>query len=323
MPVTQVIKDPEAVTMTIVAEFPAPVQRVWDAYADPRQIEKFWGPVEWPATFTRHDFAVGGRSEYHMTGPNGEISAGRWTFLAVDPPRSFEVEDGFRNPDGTENTQMPTMRMIYLFEEIPGGTRVTNTTWFPSAEVLEQMLGMGMEEGALSAMSQMDDVIADLASYVAGVGTQTQILSDTLVRITRIVRGTPEQVWRAYTQKDLVQRWMLGPDGWTMPVCDIADAPGEKYRYEWESADGSERFGFEGELLEAAASYRQVSTENMIGVDGPGTVNELTLTPVAEGTLVTTLIHYPSAEMRDMVLATGMADGMEASFARLEAEALV
>lgn len=143
------------------------------------------------------------------------------------------------------------------------------------------------------------------------------------MRITRIVRGTPEQVWRAYTQKDLVQRWMLGPDGWTMPVCELAASPGERYRYEWESADGSERFGFEGELLEAAAPYRQVSTENMIGVDGPGTVNELTLTPVAEGTLVTTLIHYPSAEMRDMVLATGMADGMEASFARLEAEALV
>ena len=55
MPVTNVTKDPENLTMTVVADFAAPVQRVWDAYTDPRQLEKFWGPPEYPATFTRHD----------------------------------------------------------------------------------------------------------------------------------------------------------------------------------------------------------------------------------------------------------------------------
>ena len=95
MPITSVSKDPEALTMTVTAEFPVPVQRLWDAYADPRQLEKFWGPVEWPATFTRHDFATGGRSDYYMTGPEGERSAGYWKYLAVAPGKSFEVEDGF------------------------------------------------------------------------------------------------------------------------------------------------------------------------------------------------------------------------------------
>jgi len=91
MPLMSFTKDPENLTMTVVAEFAATLERVWDAYADPRQLEKFWGPVEWPATFTRHDFAVGGRSDYYMTGPDGEKTGGSWTFTAVDPHRSFSA----------------------------------------------------------------------------------------------------------------------------------------------------------------------------------------------------------------------------------------
>ena len=76
MPITSVDKDLDALTLTVVADFPVPVRRLWDAYADPRQIERFWGPVGWPATFTRHDMAPGGRSAYYMTGPDGERSGG-------------------------------------------------------------------------------------------------------------------------------------------------------------------------------------------------------------------------------------------------------
>jgi len=72
MPVTSVVKDPETLSLTVHAEFPVPVSRLWDAYLDARQIEKFWGPVEYPATFTRHDATAGGRSNYHMTSPEGE-----------------------------------------------------------------------------------------------------------------------------------------------------------------------------------------------------------------------------------------------------------
>lgn len=72
--------------MTVVAQFAAPVAHVWAAYADPRQLERFWGPPEWPATFVRHDFVGGGRSEYYMTGPNGDQSPGFFEFLAIDEP---------------------------------------------------------------------------------------------------------------------------------------------------------------------------------------------------------------------------------------------
>jgi uncharacterized protein YndB with AHSA1/START domain len=165
-------------------------------------------------------------------------------------------------------------------------------------------------------------VLADLTSFAAERATAAQILSDTQVRISRVIRGTVEQVWRAHQEPELLQRWMLGPDGWTMPVCEVATECGGSYRYEWTAEDGSARFGFEGERLESEPPYRSVTTERMIGMEGPGTVNEMTLTSVGAGTLMTLLITYPSAEVRDWVLSTGMTDGMERSYARLEEEVL-
>lgn len=322
MPVTSVDKDLDALTMTIVADFPVPLQRLWDAYADPRQLEKFWGPVQWPATFTRHDFAEGGRSEYTMHGPDGESSSGFFRYLRVEPPHAFEVIDGFANDDGSENTEMPTMRMVYSFEETPTGSRMTGVTYFNSAEQLEQLLQMGMEEGTLSAMSQMDAVLADLESFAAGRAAEAQLLSDTQIRVARVIRGAPEQVWRAHHEPALLKRWMTGPDGWEMIVCEVAENPGDTHRTEWVDANGENRFGFTGTMLESAPPYREKATEGMIGDDSGHAVNELTLTPVAGGTLLSIVITYTSKELRDAVLATGMVDGMEASYARMEREAL-
>ena len=273
MPITSIEKNLDALTMTVVADFAATRQRLWEAYTDPRQIEKFWGPVEWPATFTRHDVFVGGRSAYVMTGPNGERSAGFWEFLAVDDGRFFEVHDGFAGDDGEENTAMPSMRMTFSFEDTNGGSRLVTTTHFGSLDQLEQLLGMGMEEGMASAMGQIDEVLADLASFAAGNGTDLDILSDTQIRISRIIRGTVEQVWQAHHDPVLLTQWMLGPDGWTMPVCDVATEVGGSYRYEWEPDDAPEdgapgRFGFDGELVESDPPHRAVTTERMIGVEG-------------------------------------------------------
>lgn len=322
MPVTSVTRDPDHLTMTVVADFAADVQRLWEAYVDPRTLERFWGPPEYPATFTRHDAAVGGRSTYTMTGPEGDTHGG-WEWISVDPLKSFEVRDGFARADGEPNTEMPSMRMRFVFEETDQGSRVTTTTHFDSLAELEQLLEMGMDEGMRAAMGQMDAVLADLTAFATGQGTISQVLSDTQVRISRVIRGSVEQVWRAHHDAELMQRWMLGPDGWTMPVCEVATTVGEKYRYEWEPVEAGEgRFGFEGELLETAPSYRAVTTERMMGMPGEATINELTLTPVTDGTLLALVITFPDADTRDAVLATGMTDGMETSYARLEREVL-
>jgi uncharacterized protein YndB with AHSA1/START domain len=322
MPITAITSDADALTLTVVGDYPVPVERLWQAYADPRQLERFWGPETWPATFPRHDMAVGGRSEYYMTGPDGSTSRGWWRYTAVEPGRRFEVEDGFAHDDGRPNDTLPTMRMTFTFEGTATGSRFTSVTYFPSVEAMEKLVAMGMMEGLRSALGQLDDVVADLAAFAADRATAAQILSDTQVRISRIIRGSVEQVWRAHHEPELLQRWLLGPDGWTMPVCEVATVVGDRYRYEWEQEDGSGRFGFEGELLESDPPHRAVTSERMIGMDGPRTTNEMTLTPLAAGTLLTIVITYPDAEVRDAVLGTGMTDGMELSYARLEHEVL-
>lgn len=322
MPITSVTSDPSQLTLTLVADYPVPLARLWSAWADPRQLERFWGPETWPATFTRHDMAVGGRSEYYMTGPDGTRSSGWWRYEAVEPERRIEVVDGFADDEGRENPAMPTMRMTITFEATPSGSRFTTVTRFPSIEAMEQLVKMGMIEGMRSAVGQLDTVLADLASFAADRATDARILNDTQVRITRIIRGPVEQVWRAHHEPELLRRWLLGPEGWQMPVCQVATRVGESYRYEWEAVDGSARFGFEGELLESSPPHRAVTTERMMGTEGPSTHNALTLTAVGAGTLMTLVITYPSAEVRDMILGTGMVGGMEQSYARLEEQVL-
>ena len=161
MPIISVTSDAEALTLTVVGEYPVSVARLWEAYADPRQLERFWGPETWPAKFTRHDMAVGGRSEYTMTGPDGSTSRGWWRFLAVEPGSRFEVEDGFADDDGRPNEAMPSMRMVFTFEPTGSGSRMRSVTHFPSVEAMEQLVQMGMVEGLRSALGQLDRVLEE------------------------------------------------------------------------------------------------------------------------------------------------------------------
>lgn len=319
MPVTSITPDPDALTLVVVADYPVPVERLWQAWADPRQLERFWGPPQWPATFLAHDLRPGGRCDYAMTGPLGESARGCWEVEAVDPGRSFSVLDAFVGDDGQIADAMPRTRMEVRFEATEAGSRFVSTSTFPSLEAMEQLVAMGMVEGLSAALAQLDEVVDALREASRDLGAALEILDDTHVRVVREVRGSLLQVWRAHHEAALMQRWLLGPDGWTMPVCEVATAVGERYRYEWASDDGEQRFGFVGELLESEPPRRAVTTEQMIGMEGPGTVNELLLEPRAGGrTRITTTITYPSKEVRDMVIGTGMVDGMEASYARLE-----
>ncbi len=318
MPVTTIEKDLDQLTITIVADFAVPVRRLWDAYTDPRQLEQFWGPPTYPSKFFRHDAVAGGRSVYAMTGPEGDVHYGCWDWTSADAPRSFEVLDQFSDSDGVPNTELPPMRMTMVFEETVDGSRLTATSHFDTLEQMQQLLDMGVLEGTREAMSQIDTVLADLASFATERATEAFILSDTQVRFARIIRGTVDQVWRAHNDADLMKQWLLGPDGWSMPVCEVATAVGDSYRYEWQQDGGDGHFGFTGELLESDPPHRSVTTEAMIGLDSPATLNELTLTPVEGGTLLTLVITYANAEQRDAILATGMTDGMETSYQRLE-----
>lgn len=319
MPVTDVSTDAENLTMTVTADFAAPVERLWAAYSDPRQLERFWGPPGWPATFTHWDHTVGGHARYTMHGPRGEKSSGAWEFLAIEEPHRFEVSDAFVDDDGNLLDGFPSMRMEFTFASTPEGSRMVNTSYFTSAEALEQIVAMGAIEGTRMAMTQIDAVLQDLRDYAQGKGTRLELLDDTHIRITRLVNGPRELVWRAHHEPDLIRQWMLGPDGWEMTECIAATEVGQSYRNTWAPVGDTpgEAFGFEGELLMSVPPRRAVTTERMLG-QSVETLNDLNLYEEDGATLVTVLIEYPDKDTRDTILATGMVDGMESSFARLE-----
>lgn len=166
MPVLDVEHDLDRRTMTVTARFDAPVERVWALYADARRLERIWGPPGWPATFLEHELVPGGRSHYYMTGPEGERADGVWRIVAVDEPRSFDLEDAFADASGTPDEEVGWARMRAELEPDDGGTRLTLISTFTSVEQLQQMLDMGMEEGLKEAMGQIDGVLAEQASAV-------------------------------------------------------------------------------------------------------------------------------------------------------------
>ena len=156
MPLTSVTKDAAQLTLTVVGDYPVPQQRLWDAFADPRQLERFWGPPAWPATFTRHDFKVGGRAEYFLTGENGAKWNGSWKFTAVSPIDSFAADDG---DDNADDENMPSS-MTFTFMTTSTGSRLTIVTRFSSIEAMEQTIP-GMEQGLRAAMPQLDALLAE------------------------------------------------------------------------------------------------------------------------------------------------------------------
>jgi uncharacterized protein YndB with AHSA1/START domain len=161
MPVTAVTHDLDTRTITITAEFAAPIERIWNVYADPRQLEQVFGPPTHPATFVRHELAAGGAAHYFMTSPEGEKYYGWWKVTAVDEPHSFSFEDGFAADESFAAVEdMPVSRCVYSFEAIDAGTRATFTSTYESAEALQQVLDMGVIEGASSAIDQIDALVA-------------------------------------------------------------------------------------------------------------------------------------------------------------------
>jgi len=162
MTVVSIDKDVEALTMIFVAEFDAGVERVWLLWKDPRQLERWWGPPTWPATFERHDFTAGGRSAYYMTGPDGEKARGWWQITAIDEPSRFEFDDGFADDNGEPDLAMGIVSAVVSFDPLGGRTRMTSVSSFTSVEQLEQLVQMGMEEGMREAMGQMDAILAEV-----------------------------------------------------------------------------------------------------------------------------------------------------------------
>lgn len=164
MTVLSVDKDPTALTMTITSRFAAPPDRVWQVWADPRKLERWWGPPTHPATVEAHDLTPGGTVSYFMTGPEGDIHRGWWRIDEVRGPELLVFTDGFADDDGRAAEDLPTTQTrVEIVPREGGGTTMTMTSTFPSADALQQMLDMGVEQGITGAINQIDDILLQQA----------------------------------------------------------------------------------------------------------------------------------------------------------------
>jgi uncharacterized protein YndB with AHSA1/START domain len=159
MPVTDVHKDTDAMTMTIAARFPANAERIWRLWSDPRELERWWGPPGYPATFVEHELSPDARVAYYMTSPENERYHGWWQVLEVDPPRRLRFEDGFADADGNPVDSMPKSVATVTLAESDGATTMTIATRFASREDMDKTLAMGAEEGMKAALGQIDDLL--------------------------------------------------------------------------------------------------------------------------------------------------------------------
>lgn len=155
--------------------------------------------------------------------------------------------------------------------------------------------------------------------------------SDREVVVTRTFAAPRELVWDAHTKPELLKRWLLGPEGWSMPYCTVDLRVGGKYRYVWRNDTEGQEFGSHGEHLEIDPHAKIVTTERMDGLDGQPlnyekpvdvgdpSINTLTLAESGGRTTLVIAMVFPSKEIRDMAVGSGMTDGMAAGYDRLDA----
>ena len=161
MPVVSTTKNVDALTLTLVAEYDATPEKVWQLFADPRKLERWWGPPGWPATYTRHEFEVGGQARYYMTSPEGEKHHGWLRFDQIDGPQRLEFANGFAGDDGEPAPGVEPATGIVEIEAGGGATRMLVRTRFVDVEQMERMLGMGMQEGMGMALGQVDALLRE------------------------------------------------------------------------------------------------------------------------------------------------------------------
>jgi len=153
---------------------------------------------------------------------------------------------------------------------------------------------------------------------------QVILPSESEVKVTRSFRAPRALVYRAYTEPALLQRWLLGPPGWSMPVCEMDVRPGGRYRWRWRNDQDGSEFGFSGAFREVQPAAKLVHTEAYepgtvdFGYPGKEAIVTVSFTENAGVTTVTTLIDFGSKEARDSAVATGMTDGMEQSYRMLD-----
>ena len=162
MTVLRVDKNPNARTMAVTAEFDAPVDSVWQLWANPRLLERWWGPPDFPTTVQHHDLTPGGKVTYVMASPEGDKVPGDWNIVEVDAPRWLVIEDADVDEDGMPNDGNDVTRMEIAIAAEGDKTRMVVTSFFASTVGMEHVLASGFEDGMQQVIAGIDALLAEL-----------------------------------------------------------------------------------------------------------------------------------------------------------------
>ena len=157
---TEVIKDFKAKSILISREFNAPLSNVWRAYTESELLVQWWAPAPWRAETKHMDFSVGGYWLYAMVSPEGEKHWGRMNYVAIDPLKSFMIEDAFCDEDGNFNAELPVSKGQISFATTPNGTRVDFKMIYPTESDLQKIVEMGFEQGITACLDQLEGLFA-------------------------------------------------------------------------------------------------------------------------------------------------------------------
>lgn len=294
--------------------FDAPRALVFKAWTDPAHIGQWWGPRGFTTTTYAMDAKPGGVWRFCMHGPDGVDYENRFTFLEIVEPGRIVYKHG-----GGKESDPDHFQGTVTFEDQGGKTRLTMRMLFPTAAARDAAVE---KYGAVEGLDQTLDRLGEYAANLAGQGRPGLTVTlptdtDREIVVTRGFDAPRRLVFEAWTSPEHLPRWLLGPGGWTMPVCEVDLRPGGAWHFVWRGPEGAE-MAMRGVYREIVPPDRIVSADSW-GGDWPETLNTLTLDEEGGKTTVTQRVLYPSKEARDAALGTGMTGGMSESFHRLDA----
>jgi len=153
-------KEPEHKKITVIRQYDAPVQEVWNAWTKSDTLDQWWAPKPWKARTKSMDFRPGGSWLYVMQGPDGTQQWSRFDFASVEPQEQFSGTDGFTDADGEINKALPQLHWTNTFKAAGKGTSVEIVIDFPSKEDVDKILEMGFEQGFTAGLQNLEDLLA-------------------------------------------------------------------------------------------------------------------------------------------------------------------
>jgi uncharacterized protein YndB with AHSA1/START domain len=313
--------------LTITRLIDAPRALVWQAWTNPELFKKWWAPKPFTTPECEIDVRPGGVFRTLMRGPDGTDYPGTGVFLEVVEHERVVFTNALEL--GWRPSAHPFFTAIFTMEDENGQTRYSARALHKDDADRRKHEEMGFHDGWVTCMKQLAQLAESLkcptssapSSPTSNRSRKLKITtpSDREIVMTRNFEAPRALVWDALTKPELLKRWLFGPDGWSMTVCEIDLRVGGEYRYVWKKMPSGHEMGMGGVYREIVKPERIVSTEKFDDAWYAGeALGTAVLTERVGQTTLTTTMYYESKQVRDNVLKSPMEEGLEMGYARLE-----